>query len=86
MIEIIRHKLGLSRTREHVRREEAKLVRSLVSPRTPEQRQQLLNERPIAWEYILWASIMWESKEDLEEKWRDHELRFPKPSSAILNA
>ena len=29
---------------------------------------------------------MWEGKERLEGKWRDHELRLPRPSSAVLNA
>lgn len=34
----------------------------------------------------MWASVMREGKERLEGKWRDHELRLPRPSSSILNA
>ena len=86
LVELIRKKVGLEPDKRNTRNDEAELVRSLGIPGTPEQRQQLLSERPIAWEYILWASIMWEGKERLEEKWRDHELRLPRPSSSILNA
>lgn len=86
LVEFIRKRVGLEPDKRNTRNDEAELVRSLGIPGTPEQRQQLLSERPIAWEYILWASIMWEGKERLEGKWRDHELRLPRPSSSILNA
>jgi hypothetical protein len=86
LVEFFRKKVGLAADKRKTRNDDAELVRSLGVPGTPEQRQRLLSERPIAWEYILWASVMWEGKERLEGKWRDHELRLPRPSSAVLNA
>lgn len=86
LVELIREKVGPESKKRDTRNDEAELVRSLGVPGTPEQRQRLLSERPYAWQYILWASVMWEAKERLEGKWRDHELRVPKPSSSILNA
>jgi hypothetical protein len=86
LVELLRKKLGLESNKRNTRNDEAELVRSFGVPGTPEQRQQLLSERPYAWERILWASVMWEGKERLEGKWRDHELRLPRPSSSILNA
>jgi hypothetical protein len=86
LVELIKKKVGLGPTKRNTKNDEVELVRSLGIPGTPEQRQQLLSERPIAWEYILWASIMWEGKERLEGKWYDHELRLPRPSLSILNA
>lgn len=86
LVELLRKKVGLESNKRNTRNDEAELVRSFGVPGTPEQRQQLLGERPIAWEHILWASVMWEGKERLEGKWRDHELRLSRPSSSILNA
>ena len=86
LVELIRKKLGLESNKGSTRNDEAELVRSFGVPGTSEQRQRLLSERPYAWERILWASVMWEGKERLEGKWRDHELRLPRPSSLILNA
>lgn len=86
LVELIRDKVGLESNKRGTRNDEAELVRSLGVPGTFEQRQRLLSERPYAWEYIFCASVMWEGKERLEGKWRDHGLRVPKRSSSILNA
>jgi hypothetical protein len=46
-------------------------------PRSPEQVEVLLAERPPAWEYMLFAAVLWRGKEDLELRWRDHQLQLP---------
>lgn len=86
LVQILKQKIGLEATRSHGIIDEVKLVESHGFPISPEQRQYLLSERPIAWEYILWASVMWECKDNLEGRWCDHQRRLPKPSSKILNA
>jgi len=86
LVELIRKKVGVGTNKRNTRNDEVELIRSLGVPGTPEQRQRILSERPVAWEYILWASVMWAGKERLEGKWRDHELRLPRLSSSILNA
>lgn len=46
-------------------------------PRTPEQLQALVTERPDGWEFLLFAAVLVRGKNDLELRWRDHELRLP---------
>jgi hypothetical protein len=43
-------------------------------PRTPQEQQALLAVRPPGWEYLLFASTLYLSKQELEFKWRDHEV------------
>ncbi|GAA0977975.1 hypothetical protein GCM10009555_040100 [Acrocarpospora macrocephala] len=45
-------------------------------PRTPDQQRELLAHRPVAWEYLLYAGVLWQHREALESKWRDHELQY----------
>jgi hypothetical protein len=53
-------------------------------PRNAEQRRQLLNRRPVDWEYYLFAGILAEGKDALEPKWRDHQLRYVRKSGPLL--
>ncbi|MGD9736089.1 MAG: hypothetical protein AB7V58_10855 [Solirubrobacterales bacterium] len=43
-------------------------------PRTLAEKRALLAQRPGGWEYLLFAAVLLEGKEDLEMKWRDHEV------------
>ncbi len=43
-------------------------------PRTHKEQQALLAVRPPGWEYLLFASFLFLGKENLEFKWRDHEV------------
>jgi hypothetical protein len=45
-------------------------------PRTSDQQRELLAQRPSAWEYLLYAGVLWRRREALEPKWRDHELGY----------
>ena len=45
-------------------------------PRTPEQQRELLARRPDGWEYMLYAGVLWQRREALEPKWRDHEIGY----------
>jgi hypothetical protein len=57
----------------------------LRSPRTPEQMRELLAQRPEAWEYLLYAGVLWQQREALEWKWRDHELGYARRSGRHLD-
>jgi hypothetical protein len=46
-------------------------------PKNPEQVQQLLEERPPLWEYLLFGGVLWQGKQELGLGWRDHQLRLP---------
>ena len=46
-------------------------------PRTDEDRRELLESRPPAWEYLLFAGVLRIGRDALETKWRDHELALP---------
>jgi hypothetical protein len=46
-------------------------------PRTDEERYELLDTLPPAWEYLLWAGVLRIGRDALETKWRDHELTLP---------
>jgi hypothetical protein len=48
----------------------------LRSPRTPDQQRELLAQRPPAWEYLLYGGVLWQRRNALEVKWRDHELGY----------
>jgi hypothetical protein len=49
-------------------------------PRTSDQQRELLAQRPEAWEYLLYAGVLWQRREALEPKWRDHELGYARRS------
>lgn len=45
-------------------------------PRTSQQQRELLARRPDGWEYLLYAGVLWQRREALELKWRDHEIGY----------
>lgn len=45
-------------------------------PRTPEELDELLVARPDGWEFLLFAGLLLQGKNDLELRWRDHQLRL----------
>ncbi|MFI6011502.1 toll/interleukin-1 receptor domain-containing protein [Streptomyces sp. NPDC051243] len=49
---------------------------TLRAPRTPDQQRELLAQRPPAWEYLLYGGVLWQRRNALEAKWRDHELGY----------
>jgi hypothetical protein len=54
-------------------------------PRTADQQRRLVAEKPIGWEYILFAGFLAQGKEGLEPKWRDHQLRYVRPTGLSLD-
>jgi TIR domain len=52
----------------------AQLVVSI--PRTPQEQHHLLTQRPPAWEYLFYASVLLQHRASVDEKWRDHEIRY----------
>ncbi len=46
-------------------------------PLTPEERDELLRERPAYWEYLLFASELYLGRAEVEPLWLDHELGVP---------
>ncbi len=48
-------------------------------PRTAKQIDAVLLNRPTAWEYLLFAGYLVVGKNELERKWRDHELGYRIP-------
>ena len=57
----------------------------LRSPRTAEQQRELLALRPRAWEYLLYAGVLWQRRHALESKWLDHELSYARPTRQYLD-
>jgi hypothetical protein len=57
----------------------------LRSPRTAEQKRELLGQRPAAWEYLLYAGVLWQQRQALEWKWRDHELGYARRTGQHLD-
>jgi hypothetical protein len=49
-------------------------------PRTTDEEATLLRVRPDGWEYLLFASVLRRRMNALERKYRDHELRFARPT------
>jgi hypothetical protein len=49
-------------------------------PRTPDEEAALLRARPDGWEYLLFAAVLRRRMDALESKYRDHRLRFIRPS------
>jgi hypothetical protein len=46
-------------------------------PRTEIERQQVLHDRPLGWEYLYFAGQLRHERDRIEAKYRDHELRYP---------
>jgi hypothetical protein len=63
----------------------AKPAPVLRSPRTTEQQRELLAQRPRAWEYLLYAGVLWQRRHALESKWLDHELGYTRPVRRYLD-
>lgn len=57
----------------------------LRSPRTIEEQRELLALRPDAWEYLLYAGVLWQRRCALESKWRDHEFAYARPVRQYLD-
>lgn len=57
----------------------------LRSPRTAGQQRELLAQRPRAWEYLLWAGVLWQRRQALEWKWQDHQLRYARRTRQHLD-
>ncbi len=56
----------------------------LRSPRTVEQKRELLAQRPQGWEYLLYAGVIWQQRQALESKWLDHELGYARRTGQHL--
>ncbi len=54
-------------------------------PRTADQQRRLLDQRPLLWEYLLFAGVLAQGKDRLEPKWRDHQLRYVRRSGGLLD-
>jgi hypothetical protein len=46
-------------------------------PRTPKELQELVAGHVDGWEFLLFAAVLLQGKNDLELRWRDHQLRLP---------
>lgn len=57
----------------------------LRSPRTAEQKRELLAQRPEGWEYLLYAGVLWQCREALASKWRDNELGYGRRAREYLD-
>jgi len=83
LVSMIRAKIGISNGQQT---RSAAVERPGGFPRTALERQRLVNERPTAWEHILWCSVMWSGLAELESKWFDHQLRVSRPSGLVYRA
>jgi hypothetical protein len=54
-------------------------------PRTSEDTRLLLRTKPNGWEYLLYGGVLLQGVEALEERFRDNEIRFAKPSGIRLH-
>jgi hypothetical protein len=52
----------------------------MTIPSTSEEQARIVVERPEFWEYLLFAGVLVQGKNELETKWDDHELRLPRGS------
>jgi hypothetical protein len=55
-------------------------------PRTAEEELALLRTKPEGWEYLLFASVLLKQLEALEEKYRDHQIRYVVPADGPSDA
>jgi len=54
-------------------------------PRTADEEAMLLRSRPPAWEYLLFAGVLRRQMQDVEPRWRDHEIGYVVPSGQSLS-
>lgn len=54
-------------------------VPALGAPRNQQEVIRLLAVRPGAWEYLLWAGLIYQGVKAVEPKWHDHRLRIRQP-------
>jgi hypothetical protein len=59
---------------------------AVLDRRVPSRRNQLVRDKPPAWEYLLFAEIVRAGRDSMETKWRDHELRLPRRTRVNLEA
>jgi hypothetical protein len=57
----------------------------LLVPRNADQQRELLAQRPPAWEYLLYAGVLWQRRQALEAKWRDHQLGYGRRTGRHFN-
>jgi hypothetical protein len=57
----------------------------LRSPRTAEQKRELLAQRPDGWEFLLYAGVIWQGRQALESKWLDHELGYGRRTGQYID-
>jgi nucleoside phosphorylase len=50
-------------------------------PTNQDERQRLTATRPPMWEYLLWAGVMGQARDDLDAKYQRHRRRVPLPRS-----
>jgi hypothetical protein len=55
-------------------------------PRTPDEQRALLAQKPRAWEYLLFAGVLFQGKERLEPKWRDFQTGHGRRTGRYLDA
>jgi len=55
-------------------------------PKSERERRELIAERPAAWEYLLFASVLWEAKVAAEPKYRDHQLAVASRKRVLTSA
>ena len=57
----------------------------LHSPRTVEQKRELLAQRPDGWEYLLYAGEIWRRRHSLESRYLDHEIGYARRTRQHLD-
>jgi hypothetical protein len=57
----------------------------LRSPRTAEQKRELLAQRPDGWEHMLYAGEIWLRRQRLEPKYLDHAIGYARRTGQHLN-
>jgi hypothetical protein len=55
-------------------------------PKSERERREVIAARPPAWEYLLFASVLWEAKVAAEPKYRDHQLAFASTKRVLSSA
>jgi hypothetical protein len=53
-------------------------------PRTAAEQRELLSQRPPAWEFLYYASVLLQRRAEVEGKWRDHEIRYAPRSGRLI--
>jgi TIR domain len=54
-------------------------------PRTEMERQQVLQDRPLGWEYLYFAGQLRHERDRVEAKYRDHELRYARQTGPAVS-